>query len=421
MSMKIEETMDNMPSQIGILGVQNRWKYVAIGFCMSLVLGLLYAWSIFVMPLEKQFGWNRAQTSLAFSISIVFFVLGMMFGGRHGDKNTPRSVVTIGSSILTLGFFMASFTSSLPMLYISYGVLCGFGIGFTNVSPMAVAMRWFPDKRGLVSGILVMGFGLAAFLLGSWAGQIIGSVGWPWAFRLFGLLSLVICLAGAQFLRYPTDEFIPPKTKTKEVIQDPSDTHVKNYDWRQMFKTKTWWVWWTFHLVILTGGLMIIGHIVPFAMEGGVGKAKAIAAMGMFSISNGAGRFIIGAMWDRIGRNVTMSLNAAVMLCGLLSLNFLVPSVGYPMLLLSVVLIGSSFGGAIPIASAIISMSFGTKHFGFNYGLATTPLVIAALLGPYLGGYLHTQTNSYEYAILLSAALAAVGIIAGFIIKSPTE
>lgn len=428
MSSHIEQTFDSMKETVpapesGLLGLENRWKYILIGFGMSLVLGLLYAWSIFVIPLEKQFGWDRAQTSLAFTISIVFFVLGMMAGGRHGDTHTPRAVVTIGSTILTLGFFMVSFTGSLPLLYLSYGGLCGFGIGFANVSPIAVAMRWFPDKRGLVSGILVMGFGLAGFLLGSLAGTIIESMGWQWAFRLFGVLSFMICLLGAQFLKYPDDTFNPvPKkaTDTKGSAASPNPTvPAMDYDWRQMFKTATWWIWWTFHLVLLIGGLMIIGHIVPYAIEGGVTKAKAIAAMGVFSVANGAGRLIIGALWDRLGRNVSMALNAAVMLCGLLSLNFLVPTVGYPLLLVSVVLIGIAFGGAIPIASAIISTAFGTKNFGFNYGLATTPLVIAAILGPYLGGYLHIKTHSYEFAILLSAGLSVLGILAGMIIRDP--
>jgi OFA family oxalate/formate antiporter-like MFS transporter len=121
-----------------------------------------------------------------------------------------------------------------------------------------------------------------------------------------------------------------------------------------------------------------------------------------------------------MGRNTTMILNALIMLCGLLSLNFLVPSLGYPLLLISIILIGMSFGGAIPIASAIVSTAFGNKYFGFNYGLATTPLVIAAIIGPYFGGYLYTQTHSYTVAILLSAGLAVIGIIAGIIIKDPS-
>ena len=429
MSHKNETTLERMEAsgfktlemESGIFGIQNRWKYILIGFGMSLVLGLLYAWSIFVMPLEKEFGWNRAQTSLAFTISIVFFVLGMIIGGRHGDKNTPRAVVTIGSTILTLGFFMVSFTSSLPMLYISYGVLCGFGIGFANITPISVAMRWFPDKRGLVSGILVMGFGLAGFLLGSLAGQIIESMSWPWAFRLFGVLSFVICLIGAQFLKEPDKDFVPPATKSADTAQKTSQTVTQqDYNWRQMFKTTTWWIWWTFHLVLFTGGLMIIGHIVPFAIEGGVSKGKAIAAMGMFAVSNGVGRLIIGAMWDRLGRNITMSLDALIMLCGLLCLNYLVPSAGYPLLLISVILIGTSFGGAVPIASAVVSTSFGTKYFGFNYGLATTPLIIGAILGPYLGGYFRTLTQSYELAILASAGLSVIGILAGIIIRDPS-
>lgn len=395
----------------------NRWLYVIVGFLISLVLGLLYAWSIFVIPLEKQFGWTRAQTSLAFTISIIFFVVGMIAGGKHTDKKGPRVVVSIGSIVLAVGFFLASMTDSLIHLYISYGVLCGFGIGYANIAPMATAMRWFPDRRGFVSGILVMGFGLAAFVLGSTAGYIIVKVGWEWAFKLFAVLSLVFCLLGAQFLKYPPAGWLPPGMQQA----GPAGPARKapDYDWREMFRTSTWWIWWTFHLVILTGGLMIIGHIVPFAVEGGVSTASAVFAMGVFSVCNGLGRLAVGLLWDKLGRNHTMTITGVVMLAGLLCLGLLVGKFGYAALLTAVTLIGAAFGGAVPIASSLIASSFGSKHFGTNYGIATTPLMVGAIIGPYLGGYIRTLTNSYEYAIFTSVALAVIGIITGIIIKDP--
>ncbi len=403
----------------GLFGENNRWLQVIIGFLISLILGLLYAWSIFVVPLEKQFGWSRAQTSLAFTISIIFFVVGMVLGGRHTDKKGPRAVVSIGAALLTAGFFLASLAESLTTLYISYGVLCGFGIGYANISPMAAAMRWFPDRRGLVSGILVMGFGLAAFVLGSAASQIIASMGWPTAFRVLGVLSLVLCLLGAQFMKFPPAGWLPSGMDRPTAAAPGAAKRGQDYDWRQMIATATWWWWWVFHLVVLTGGLMVIGHIVPFALESGVQRDSAVFAMGVFAVCNGLGRLLVGAMWDRLGRNRTMALNAAAMLVGLLCLALLVGRMGYPMLLLAVTLIGCAYGGGIPIASSLISASFGTKNFGVNYGLATTPLMIGALVGPYLGGYLHTTTNNYDTAILISAGLAAVGILAGLVVRDP--
>ena len=407
------------PQGGGILGQDNRWLQVIIGFLISLTLGLLYAWSIFVVPLEKQFGWSRADTSLAFTISIIFFVVGMILGGKHTDKKGPRVVVTIGSACLTAGFFLASFTGNLVTLYISYGVLCGFGIGYANIGPMAVAMRWFPDRRGFVSGILVMGFGLAAFVLGSVASHIINSMGWPTAFRVLGGVSLVLCLIGAQFMKYPPAGWVPRGMAQPTKAAGGGAGSGVDYEWKRMMKTATWWWWWVFHLVILTGGLMIIGHIVPYALQSGVQRDSAVFAMGVFAVCNGLGRLLVGFTWDRLGRATTMVLNAIMMLAGLLLLAFLVGKLGYPLLLLAVALIGLSFGGAIPIASSLVSACFGTKHFGVNYGLATTPLLIAALVGPYLGGYLYTTTHKYDTAILISAALAAVGIVAGLVIRDP--
>ncbi|KIX11252.1 L-lactate MFS transporter [Dethiosulfatarculus sandiegensis] len=415
-------TLETAPVKSGILGEKNRWLQVIIGFLISLTLGLLYAWSIFVMPLEKQFGWSRAETSMAFTISIVFFVIGMIMGGKHNDKKGPRVVVTIGSACLTAGFFLAATTESLTTLYLSYGVLCGFGIGYANIAPIAVAMRWFPDRRGLVSGILVMGFGLAAFVLGSAASKIISSMGWPTAFRVLGGTSLVLCLFGAQFMKYPPEGFLPKGMEKPKTVQNKEATKQKaqDYDWKQMMGTATWWFWWTFHLMVLTGGLMVIGHIVPFALESGVSKDSAIFAMGVFAVMNGLGRLLIGALWDRMGRNKTMILNAALMLIGLLCLGLLVKSLHFPILVLAVLLIGLAYGGCIPIASSLISACFGNKFFGINYGLATTPLLIAAMVGPFLGGYLYTTTHSYDTAIMISAALSVVGVLTGMLIKDPT-
>jgi OFA family oxalate/formate antiporter-like MFS transporter len=345
----------------------------------------------------------------------------MILGGKHNDKKGPRVVVTIGSACLTAGFFLAATTESLTTLYLSYGVLCGFGIGYANIAPIAVAMRWFPDKRGLVSGILVMGFGLAAFVLGSAASEIISTMGWPTAFRVLGGTSLVLCLLGAQFMKYPPEGFAPKGMEKPQTAKtaEPDKTKARNYDWKQMMGTATWWWWWTFHLMVLTGGLMVIGHIVPFALESGVNKDSAVFAMGVFAVMNGLGRLLIGALWDRLGRNKTMTLNAALMLIGLLCLGFLVEVLHFPILVTAVLLIGLAYGGCIPIASSLISACFGNKYFGINYGLATTPLLIGAMVGPFLGGYLHTTTQNYDTAIMISAALSIVGILAGIVIKDP--
>ncbi len=231
----------------------------------------------------------------------------MVLGGRHTDKKGPRVVVSIGAALLTAGFFLASFAESLGVLYLSYGVLCGFGIGYANIAPMAAAMRWFPDRRGLVSGILVMGFGLAAFVLGAAASQIIASMGWPTAFRVLGGLSLVLCLLGAQFMKFPPPAGRPPGQAAAAagaaaaggLPVAPDDRHR--------------------HLVVVVdhpsggahGGLWSSAHR-ALRPGGGIRRESAVFAMGVFAVCNGLGRLVVGALWDRLGRNLTMALNAAV-------------------------------------------------------------------------------------------------------------
>ena len=169
--------------------IQKRKFYLAIGFLMCLIMGLVYAWSIFVLPLEKQFGWTRAQTQLTFTLTIIMFSFGNIVGGRLADRFGPRMVASAGAVLTTIGFFLAWSTTSLVMLYFSYGILVGFGIGVAYICVISLAARWYPDQRGLAAGVVTMGFGLAGFLLGGIVGYFINSLGWQWAFRTLGLAS----------------------------------------------------------------------------------------------------------------------------------------------------------------------------------------------------------------------------------------
>ena len=178
-----------------------------------------------------------------------------------------------------------------------------------------------------------------------------------------------------------------------------------------MFKTSTWWLWWLYHLFILTGGLVLIGHIVPFAVENRISSARAAFAMGVFSVSNGAGRLLGRRSVGKFGRNNTMVFNSSTLIIGMVSLLFLTKNFGYAGLTFSIILIGLSYGGSVPNRfPALISSCFGNKNFGTNYGLGTTPLIIGALVGPYLGGYIRAATSSYEAVIYCSAGFAILAL-----------
>src|SRR5436190_11354779 len=179
----------------------NRWLPVVGGILMNLALGSLYGWSVFVLPLEKEFGWVRADTSLVYTIAIVCFALSFIVAGRIQDLKGPRICAAIGGILVSAGFVLASFTSSLIALYLTFGVVVGLGNGFGYATPTPVGSKWFPDKRGLVIGLMVGGYGAGSAILGPLATQMVASVGWRTTFQALGALFFVMTMIGTALLK----------------------------------------------------------------------------------------------------------------------------------------------------------------------------------------------------------------------------
>mgnify|MGYP000542529849 CR=1 FL=1 len=391
----------------------NRWRFLITGVLVSLVLGMIYAWSIFTLPLENEFGWTRAQTSLTFSISIITLSIGMIFGGRIIEKKGVKAVSVAGALMVAAGFFLASATRSLMMLYISYGVFVGLGVGAVYISHISTIARWFPDRKGFAMGILTMGFGMGGLILGGIAGYLIESMGWVTAFRALALISLVVCVTGGLLVRFPGPAWKPTRLETQKPGAAPAVATVLNLDWNEMIKTKEWWQWWFWDLFLCASGLMVIGHIVPLAMEKGVDKAEAIFAMGILSVSNGCGRLMFGTLWDRFGKRLAMTGSGLMMGIALFCVVLLTEAIGHYGLYVAVILTGLAYGGLVPINNTFILESFGPKHSGINIGLGSTPLIIAVLAGPYLGSYIK-MNSGYDTTMMIGGAVALVSFLIAF-------
>src|SRR2546421_5344388 len=187
----------------------NRWRVVVGGMSMNLALGSLYAWSVFVLPLEKEFRWTRAQTSWVFTIAIVTFAATFFLAGRIQDKLGPRPCALVGAILVSLGFFAASMTTSLLFLYAVFGVVVGAGNGFGYATPIPVASKWFPDKRGLVVGLMVGGYGASSAIIGPLATTMIGSVGWRATFQILGGAFFLMGLIGTLLMGNPPAGYPP--------------------------------------------------------------------------------------------------------------------------------------------------------------------------------------------------------------------
>ena len=290
----------------------NRWLPVVGGVMMNMALGMFYGMSVFMLPLEKEFGWTRAQTSWVTTIGLALIAVWYVIAGFIQDRRGPRPVAVIGGLLFSLGFFLASYTSSLPMFYLTAGVIAGTGSGFGYVIPTSVGSKWFPDKRGLVIGLMVGGYGAGSGIFGPIALSLIERVGWRSTFQILSLVFLVMTMTGAYLLQNPPAGYAPPgwdpskaaacpRRRRRARVGDAADADVLGALGRVCLGT--------------TAGTMVISQLVPFARNAGHSQAVAAFALTVGAIGSASGRVLSGWMSDYAGRLNTLRVDAAGVGC----------------------------------------------------------------------------------------------------------
>lgn len=395
---------------------ENRLRYPVCGFFLNMILGVMYAWSIFVLPLENSFGWNRAETSFTFTLIIVCFSLGTILSGTLLPRLKPRLTTILGGLLAGSGFFLSSFVSSLNALYLCYGVMGGLGIGLAYVVPLTVVIRWYPDKKGLISGLLTMGMALGTFFLGSLgANYLIGLIDWPSTLRVLGVVVAGVAVLAALVLKFPPSDYQPAG------YTPPADNQgVWGFTLPQALKSSAYWLIFFWILLIQSGGLMLLGHVVPFVKELQLSQGQAAAALGVIAIANGGGRFFFGWLFDKAGRKISMGLTGLFMIVGLVTLNHLPGSLLYPVLLAAIILVGMSYGGSISQLVTFCATFFGPKNFAIIFAFSTVGTIGASFIGPSVGGFIKDHFSSYEMALYMAAAMALLAVVVAVVIKKPT-
>lgn len=376
-------------------------RNLAAGMAISLTCGSLYVWSAFTLSLEELYGWSRSESSLVFTLMIVFFAGGMATGGFLAERFGPRRTAFCGGALMGLGFAGAALSVHYGLFCLCYGAVGGYGVGLTNVMPLAVCLRWYPERGGMISGLLTACMALGTFLLGTClAGWIIARNGPVTALAVLGALILGVAPAASLALRLPA------------AVADQGAAALPGEPLARTVRSGRFWLLWSWAFCIQIGGLMVAGHIVPYAVEQGVNPQTAVYVMGLYALGNGAGRLAFGFVLDRFHSHVAMPAAALLMAAGLALLPIL-PRVGGGMGLGAAVLaVSLAFGGVIPQLSALTMRMFGPCHLGQNIGFTATGLMAGGLLGPYLGGLLRVGTGSYLPAmgIGVAAALIALGL-----------
>ncbi len=272
--------------------VMNRWFVVIGALLIQVALGAVYIWSVFKAPLIEKFGWEPAATSLTYSITILMFAIGTIIFGKIQDKIGPKKVASIGGILLAIGLILSSFTTSVTWLYISFGVIGGLGIGAGYVCPLATCVKWFPDKKGLITGLAVAGFGAGALVFTPIAKSFITSVGILTTFTYLGIIFGICVIVGAQFLKNPPPGYKPAGWNPPEPVSGGTKAVGADYSTSQMMKTPQFYLIWVSYLFGAAAGLMIIGQALPIATAQGLNAALAVSAVMIVSVFNSLGRIL---------------------------------------------------------------------------------------------------------------------------------
>jgi MFS transporter, OFA family, oxalate/formate antiporter len=392
----------------------NRWAIAVAGVVMQMVLGTVYAWSVFKKPLMADHGWSNTQVGLAFTLVILFIGLSAAFGGRFVDRAGTRRVATIAAVLFGLGTLLgglADTTDSLWLLWLGYGVIGGIGNGLGYITPVAVLTRWFPDKRGLITGLAVMGFGLGAAIMGQVAPLVIPSIGVAGTFYLSGVLFLVVLLLVAQRLVNPPAGYAPQGMAARATGPAPS------CDLRDAMRMPQFYILWGLLFINVTAGIALISNLSPLA-QSQVGLTAVAAGTLVFvtSLFNGFGRIFWAFLSDRVGRK-----NVFLLILGTqVPLFILLPSIAraapFGVVCCYILL---CYGGGFGTMPAFAADTFGTRCMGDIYGKILLAWGLAGVVGPMLMEQIQAQSGSFAAALYVAAGLLAVGFVLAALYRKP--
>lgn len=397
----------------------NRWVYAIVGVIVLLFAGLVYAWSVLSTPIAAEFtDWSKAQLSMTFTLVMIMFCIGSLLCGLLSGKLSAKMAVRIAAVLFLAGFFLASRTQSLAMLYIGFGVLCGLGSGLCYNSVMSTMVRWFPDRPGLISGVLLMGFGGGSFMIGklyqAWTPSWIG--GWRVSFVVLAIIIFVVLAICSFFFVAPDASFVAPAAKDgKPAVKAAGRDHKP----LEMVKKPTFWLYYVWAIVVSAAGLALISQASGVVWEASADQtASAVATIvGLISICNALGRVLFGGMYDKFGRSLSMQLvnilfiiTSGVLILALTSRSVVLVIIGF-------LLGGLAYSGVTPTNSAFCRAYYGPANYPVNFSLINSNLIFASF-GSAVSGALFDASGSYNATFFLIIGLAVVGILCSLAISA---
>ena len=394
----------------------NRWSIAIAGILLQVALGAVYAWSVFRAPLTSQFGWSVSEVTFTFTISIFVLGIAAFFGGLWLNRKGPRIVAVACGFLYGLGVFLASFADHrLWWLYLSYGIIGGAGAGLSYIVPVAVLVKWFPDRRGLITGVAVGGFGAGALVTAPVATRLIQRVGVLPTFAYLGIALFIVTVVTGYFMRNPPWGWKPEGWTPSAAQASQRSSH--DYTLAEALRTWQWWALWLLLFLNTSAGISVISQESPlFQNLARVSVVAAASMVGVVSIGNAFGRVFWAWASDSITRRATfvvMFLAQAVLFWTLPSIS----SSAAVTLVAFVILL--CYGGGFGTMPAFAADYFGSKNVGPIYGLMLTAWGFASAFGPLLIAYMQQATGVYRGALHVIAGVMAISVVLPLIVSSP--
>lgn len=387
-----------------------RWFVAAAGFAALLFAGMVYAWSILSAPIAQEFPtWSKAQLSMTFTVVMIFFCLGSVAAGALASRIHARTILFVSASLFLAGFFGASRISTPVALWLSFGVICGTASGLTYNTVLGTVGRWFPNRQGLISGILLMGFGFSSFLIGKvYQAFTPASQGaWRHSFFVLGVVTAAVLALCAPLIRRPGAEEVSSAARAAR------KTSAEEIPAGKMLRRGDFWFFYLWAIVLSAAGLALVSQAGGIAREIGasVSPAQIATTVGLISIANGLGRVISGGLFDRLGRRLSMLLVCFCFLLTGLLLTVALKTGSYALMTVGFITGGLAYGGVSPTNSAFTGAYYGLRHYPLNFSIVNSNLMIASF-GSTVAGTLYDLSGTYRSTYLMVAVLALLGVLA---------
>lgn len=400
--LNISQRGDEMKKEV----TMNRWVMLAAHIVINFILGGVYAFSFFKTPLIDKFHWDPAMLALAFSINMGIIPIPMILGGKLIDDGKGKLAIIIGGILFSLGFILSGFVTTLPMLLLTYGVIAGFGSGLAFTGNLNNIMKFFPDKRGLASGLVLSGVGIGTLLCTEIAKFFMKSNDITNSLLYLGIVYLVVLFVVQFFIRSA------PASTSNKIPASKVDA-----DWKTMLKTSRFWILFSILAMGCFAGVVISSTSAQIGMEQ-FGLKEAAIIVSSVSICNSVGRIFWGFISDKLG-----PFNAIVVVYGLLGIamaGLLMINGAVPYFVIAS-FIGFTYAGVLTIYPSLTSINFGLKHQGINYAFMYFGFAVGSVFSPYVTSYIGKENHNYDLSFIISIVLMVVSIGLIFVAKKMTE